>query len=172
MHRNTYLVVSILAVLAALVVGVNVGRKISSPNTNPVPTPTIASSPPTQPQPQTFTDSPCGFSVQYTNDFTLTENASGSAVLQNAGDKNKSIIMTCQRNIPRPALPAENIESLSIPTTGGATVSAKLYHDQSSQDGTPIDAVIFTHPTSKLDIFIAGYGDAFNSLIKTITITP
>ncbi len=30
MHRNTYLLVSILAVIAALVVGVNVGKKITT----------------------------------------------------------------------------------------------------------------------------------------------
>jgi hypothetical protein len=170
MHRNTYLVVSVLAVLAALVVGVNVGKKISPAPA--APTPAITNAPTPLPQLQTFTDTACGFSVTYENSYTLMENASGSAILNHAEDKTKSIVMTCQKDIPRPALSPENIETLSLLTPDGSSVSAKIYHNQSAKDGTPIDAVIFTHPTSNLDVFIAGYGEGFNTLIKTIRILP
>lgn len=174
MHRNTYLVVSALAVLAALIVGVNVGKKISPATPSGTPTPLAKPDPAPQdtPIPQTYTDVACGFSVQYGSDFTVMASATGSAILNNATDKNKSIVMTCQKAIPLPAITAGNTESLTINTINGASVSAKLYHDQSAQNGTPIDALIFTHPTNKLDVFIAGYGDAFNALIKTIQIIP
>jgi hypothetical protein len=176
MHRNTYILVGILAVLAALVVGVNVGRKIS-PATAPVtPTPQPTVDQPLAGTPtaslQTFTDSECGFSLMYGSAFTLMNNASGSAILNFANDKNKSVIMACQKDIPRPPLPANKIESLTLPTTTGASVSAKLYHDQSAQNGTPIDALIFTHPTSKLDVFVAGYGSDYDTVLKTIRIIP
>lgn len=170
MHKNTYIVVSILAVLAALVVGVNVGKKISP--TVPTPAPTITTAPSPTPKTQTFRDTACGFSVTYEDQYTLMENASGSAILTHASDQTKSIIMTCQKDIPRPALTPENIETFPIQTTDGASVSATLYHNQSAKDGTPVDALIFTHPTRTLDIFIAGYGDSFNKLIKTIEILP
>lgn len=172
MHRNTYLFVGILAVLAALVVGVNIGKKIApAPSVIPAggsaqPTVTAAAAP------QTYVDSVCGFSVQYGSGFSIQENASGSAVLTDPNDSGKSIVMTCQKDIPRPALTPDRIEQVTIRTTTGASVSAKIYHDSSSQNGTPMDAVIFTHPTSKLDIFLAGYGDASNSLLKTIQIIP
>lgn len=172
MHRNTYLVVGALAVLAALVVGVNVGKRMSPGSSQATPTPTIAVSLIPTPTLETYINTACGFSLQYTNDFSLMDSASGSAILNFANDKSKSIAMTCQKNIPRPAIPADKIDSLTIAASTGASVSAKLYHDQSSQDGTPLDAVIFTHPTRKLDIFIAGYGDAFNAIIKTIQIIP
>ena len=35
MHKNTYLLVSILAVVAALVIGVNIGRQVKVPKTMP-----------------------------------------------------------------------------------------------------------------------------------------
>jgi len=171
MHRNTYLVVSILAVLAALVVGVNVGKKINTTaEISSSPTPTAAPMP--EEKLSMFTDTACGLSLQYGAEFTLMDNASGSAILNNATDKIKSIAMTCQKEIPRPALAADKIESFTIPTTPGASVSAKLYHTEASKDGTLIDAVIFTHPTNKLDVFIAGYGEPFNAIIKTIQILP
>lgn len=172
MHRNTYLVVSILAVLAALVVGVNVGKKITpTAPTTPTPTPPITVTP-TPILLQTFVDTACGFSIQYGSEYSLMESATGSAILNFGSDQAKSIMMTCQKDIPRPALTANNIASLTLPTTTGASVSAKLYHDASQKDGTPIDAVIFTHPTNKLDVFIAGYGSAFNELLKTIQVIP
>lgn len=171
MHRNTYVVVSILAVLAALVVGVNVGKKISPAPTEPSPvTPTLAPSP--EPQFQTYVNTICGFSIQYGNEFSLSDNASGSAILATGDDQSTSIAMTCQKNIPRPPIPADKMESRTFTTTTGASTSATLYHDESAKDGTPMDALIFTHPTRKLDIFIAGYGTAFNALIKTIQILP
>ena len=173
MHRNTLLLVSILAVCSALLVGVNVGKQLQKPagqsplgGATPIPTLVINIAP------QTYRDIFCGFSIDYPAGFTILENASGSAILHNTADKTQSITLTCQKNIPRPALPADKIEALTIPTVTGASVSAKLYHDSSAKDGTLIDAVIFRHPTNGMDGFIAGYGDAFNAAIKTIQILP
>src|SRR5689334_13041045 len=154
MYRNTYLVVSVLAVLAALVVGVNIGKKLQSqPPTQkiaatPTPTPGIIMQP--------YEDTFCGFSVSYPSIFTVMENASGSAILNNTTDKTQSIVLTCQKNIPRPPLTPDKIESLTLATSTGASISAKLYHDASAKDGTPIDAIIFHHPKNGMDIFIAG----------------
>ena len=172
MHRNTYVVVSILAVLAALVVGVNVGRKITPlqvPET-PSPTPSLVVS--LSPAIQTFVNSSCGFTITYSDPYTLMDSASGSAVLNYPNDPTKSIVMACQKSIPRPAIAAENIETVFLPSKSGASVSASLYRNQSSKDGQPVDALVFTHPTKKTDVFFAGYGEAFNALIRTIIVTP
>lgn len=172
MHRNTYLVVGILAVLAALVVGVNVGKKLGPSTTAPTPSPATQATPtPLVATTTPYVDTACGFSISYPNQFSLMENATGSAILRNTNDQSQVILMTCQKDIPRPALPAGQIEPFSVPTATGATISGKLYHDQSSKDGTPIDALIFTHPTKKTDVFIAGYGTAFNALLKTVLVT-
>ncbi len=171
MHKNTYILVSILAVLAALVVGVNLGKKLSPsapPSAASTPKPSAVVTP--TPKLQTFTDTTCGFSVQYGDDFTLTDSGTGSAMLENTSDTNQSVVLACQKNIPRPALPANQMEKLTLETTTGTSISGTLYHDQSLQNGSPIDALMFTHPTSKLDVFIAGYGDAFNALLKTIQV--
>lgn len=111
----------------------------------------------------------CGFSFAYPANYTVLENASGSAILNNAADKTQSITLTCQKEIPRPALSEDKIESFPIPE---GSISATLYHETSPKDGTPIDAVIFRHPTNGMDGFVAGYGDAFNAAIKTLQILP
>jgi hypothetical protein len=170
MHRNTLLLVSILAVCAALLVGVNIGRRLTkqAPLATAVQTPT-----PTPGQSmQTYMDTYCGFSLTYPASFTILENASGSAILHNTADKTQSITLTCQKAIPRPALPADKIETLTIPTASGATIAATLYHDSSARDGTPIDEVIFKHPTKGMDGFVAGYGTTFNAAIQTLQILP
>lgn len=182
MHRNTYLLVIILTIVAALLVGVNIGKRLTkqtpagqsrrqealagSPlgGASPTPTPAITT--------QTYPDTYCGFSLSYPSSFTVLENASGSAILNSGADKTQSITLTCQKGIPRPSLSGDKIENVIISTTAGASVSAKLYHDSSAKDGTPIDAIIFRHPTNGMDAFIAGYGDAFNAAIKTIQILP
>lgn len=172
MHRNTYILVSMLAVLTALVVGVNLGKKLTPRDDSAKPTPTIAPSPTMEVALLPFTNNTCGFSVQYDPAFTLLDNASGGAVLSFSSDQSKSIVMTCQKDIPRPPIASGSTQILSLPSAIGASVTATLYHEQSAKDGSPIDAVIFTHPAKKTDIFISGYGDAFNALIKTIQVLP
>ncbi len=172
MHRNTYLLVIFLSLFAALLVGVNIGKSLQkqpaeqSPlsGATPTSTPSITI--------QTYTDTYCGFSLSYPSNFTVLENASGSAIFNNTADTTQSMTITCQRAIPRPPIPADKIETITIPTTSGSSVSAKLYHDSSAKDGTPIDVVIFRHPTNGMDDFVAGYGDSFNAAVKTLQILP
>lgn len=170
MHRNTYLLVIILAICAALLIGVNIGKRLqkqpagqssSLGGASPTPTPAVTT--------QTYVDSYCGFSLDYPAGYAVLENASGSAIFNNTTDKTQSITVTCQKGIPRPALPAGKIETFVL---SGSSISATLYHDSSAKDGTPIDAVIFRHPTNGMDGFVAGYGDAFNAAIKTLQILP
>ncbi len=167
MHKNTYLLVSILAVVAALVVGVNVGKKLSLA---PIPTPAPTAIPTPEQTTELFTSTLCGFSLEYPSTFTLMESASGSAIMNHPSDKNQSIVATCQKDISGIPLPPEKIELLVIPSATGATISAKLYHDASAKDGTAMDALLFTHPTNGLDIFIAGFGPAFDAAIKSLHI--
>ncbi len=155
MHRNTYLLVSVLAIIAALVIGVNIGRQVVQPST---PTPTPIVTPPqvaTRSAVKRYRNAFCNVAFDYPGDFTLIENASGSAAFTgpSAGD---GILLTCQKDIPRPAITQENIEDIRI-----GSVSAKLYNKQ---------ALIFRHPETKLDVFLAGTGEVFQNLLKTLTI--
>lgn len=164
MHRNTYLLVSVLAIIAALVIGVNIGRHVvQSPSSIPIPTVT----PPQEPTisaVKPYRNSFCKVAFNYPGTLTLLENASGSAAFtgQAAGD---GILLTCQKDIPRPAITEENIEDIRI-----GSIAAKLYHAQSEKDGSPIDSLIFHHPGTKLDVFLAGTGEVFQNLLKTLII--
>lgn len=156
MHRNTYLLVSVLAVIAALVIGINIGRQVATP---PSPTPTPIVTPPqeeviiskTKPYRNEF----CKVAFDYPDNFALLENASGSAAFSGPA-ADEGILLTCQKDIPRPEIAQENVEEIRI-----GTVAAKLYNNQS---------LIFRHPGTKLDVFLAGSGEIFQNLLKTLTI--
>jgi len=166
MHRNTYLLVTFLAIFAALVVGVNIGHKISAPQTT---APTNITPTPTQSVNLTYTNTFCNVSLQYPPSLSKLEDASGSAVLVDSKDTQQSILITCQKDIPLPAVPVNKTETISIEGSS-SPVSATMYHDTSSKDGTPLDELIFQVPHSTLDFYVAGYGNTFNQIIPSIKI--
>ena len=162
MQRNTFLFASLLAVVAALLFGFNIGRRFSSkPGTSVQPTPSLTPTP-GQLSLTEYSNSYCGISFSYPSGLTKLEATSG-AVFINPNQAQDSLAVTCQDEVPRPPLPAEKIEALTI-----ASVAATLYHDATGADGTPIDKLIFAHPTKGLDIFIAGFGDVFNTVIASL----
>jgi len=167
MHRNTYLLVTLLAVFAALLVGVNVGKKLGVQPGAVLPTPTASVNPPVSPTPKLalYSDPYCGISLNYPDSFTKLASATGGAMLVDTVNTKNSIAVACQEDIPRPALPAENIETVRI-----GTISGMLYHDTSPKDGTPIDSLIFTHPKTGLDVFLAGYGTIFTQILTTLNL--
>lgn len=172
MHRNTYLLVIILAIVAALLIGVNIGKNIfrSSAANFTERAPTIPTPTSLPVQFITYTNAACGFSFDYPNSFTKMDNASGSAVLIRP-DGTESITVTCQKDIPRKPLPPEKIETKTLYNESrSASVSAKLYHDTSARDGTPLDVLIFRNPKNGLDIFLAGTGTTLQKIIDSLTI--
>lgn len=167
MPRNTFLVVIALAVLAALVVGVNIGKRLSNAPSAPpsVTTPTLSPTP-TPIQPVTYTSNTCGVSFDYPADFIKQEaSESAGALITDPKDPKTMIVVACQKNIPRVPLPPERIETIRI-----ASISAKLYHDRSLKDGTPIDKLIFYNPKTKLDVFLAGLGPVFDAAVASLKI--
>ena len=176
MHRNTYLLVTFLAVFAALVVGVNLGRGFAgipanSPKVTPKPLPTVPAIPTITLN--TYTNTVCGFSFQYPNTLTKLETASGSALLVDGTTKAQSLAIACQKDIPRPPVPADKIETRMLMNAANtASISATLYHDASPKDGTPVDSLIFRIAGSGLDAFIAGYGETYDQMLTTVKLLP
>lgn len=166
MHRNTLLLIAFLAIIATFLIGINVARSLNPSLTNLPPVVPTSDPSPTQSHLQAST---CGLSYRYPNLFTAKESSPSGTVLMNTSDPFDTITITCQNEIPRIPLPSEKIEGVIIrAATGTASVSAKLYHDTSQRDGTPIDKLIFTHPKTKLDIFIAGFGKSFQEFLSTL----
>jgi hypothetical protein len=172
MHRNTFLVIAFLAICAALLIGINVGKSLTSSQNNsltisPSPAPTTSTS-----TLVTYNNSTCGVTFQYPNTLIKTENASGSAMFTDPSEQ-PAIVVTCQNDIPRPALDPSKIETLRIVNdTATSSVSAKLYHDTSAKDGTPVDVIIWRTPKTTLDTYVAGYGSTFNQIIQTLRLIP
>lgn len=170
MHRNTYLLVSLLAVIAALLIGVNLGRKftpatpsVSIPSTTPI---DLTAGQPVQTDVKPYRNSFCRVVFDYPAALVVLENASGSAAFT-AKNPDDGILMTCQKNIPKPTVSASSIEDIRIGTT-----AAKLYHTQLATDSASVDSLIFRHPGTTLDVFLAGTGESFRRLITSITLLP
>lgn len=171
MHKNTLLLVSLLAVFAALLVGFNLGKKFSPPSPAVFPTITQQSIPAASPSAslQLYTSTACGFSLEHPRTLTKFDSASGSAVLTDPNNAGDTIVITCQKNIPRSPLPPEKIETVGVWNANrSASISAKLYHDTSAKDGKPVDVLIFRHPKTGLDVFLAGTGESFREVISTL----
>lgn len=192
MAKTTILILFILAVIATLLFGINIGKKISSnqnvqpfdspstslgtstqgkPTTNPSPTLTLSpfitsttsANISVSKSLTTYTDKTCGFSFSYPGSFIKQQTVNEkSIIISDPNDENQAIAATCAQEIPKPPLPDNKIEQIILDK-----VTATLYHDTNAKDGTPRDEVIVKHPTTGLEIIIAGYGEIFDTALST-----
>lgn len=170
MYRNTYLLVSSLAVFAALLIGVNIGRRFqaaesgsASPSSFPETKQSVGTS---NAVTKSYVNAFCKIGFDYPETLTVLENASGSAAFSGK-NADEGILLTCQKNIPLPNVSLDAIEPIKV-----GSVAANLYHIQTASDGATMDSLIFRHPTTNLDVFLAGSGEVFRKLISSITLLP
>ncbi len=166
MHKNTLLFASFLAVIAALLVGFNIGRNMPEEKST-----TITPTPLTSPTPTIayLSYSTCGVSFEYPNSLTPMQSSSSGVILTNTTNPETSVVVICQDEIPRVPLSPDKMEPMVIrQASGSASTSATLYHDVSPKGDTSIDKLIFTHPSTKLDVFVAGFGPIFDRVITSL----
>lgn len=170
MPGNTYRLVSILAVIAAFLIGFNIGRSTGRVvrETGNVPqktTVTAAVTPTPSPIPDlTFDDTACRFTFDYPAVFSVEKDSSGSGSVTNKAG-NTVLLFACSKDIPRPALPKDKTETVKV-----ASIAATLYHETSPKDGSPLDIVIFRHPKTGSDIYIAGVDEGLRHTYSTVTV--
>lgn len=165
MPKNTFLLIALLAVVAALIIGVNIGKKFNPSAENTQPINPVSPSPSVTPTPELSQFRGCGISLFYPKSFSKLDIETGGAMLINTTDTKQSIAIACQKDIPRPALVAEKIEYVKI-----GSISATLYHDASEKDGALINKLIFKHPKTGQDIYISGLGETYSSAITSLTL--
>ncbi len=169
MHRNTLLFVSFLAVVAAFLVGTLVGRNLPQSTTITVAPASTPSAEPTKAvKLLKYSDQTCKLSLDYPNTLEVLESSNSGTIFTDPNNEKDTILVICQSDIPRLPLSPEKIESVILPAPKGATVSATLYHDASAKDGTPIDKLIFTHPTNGMDVLIAGFGTVYTQMLVSL----
>lgn len=189
MPKNTLYLLVFLAILASLLLGINIGKKIGvsqflaqnqptptprivQPTLTPTPTqsgptPTLIISPGNDLQVKSgqsvFTDKKCGFSLTFAGSYMNQKTVNNqSTIITNPDNAANAVVSTCQSEIPAPPLPPDKIEDIFLDG-----VAAKLYHDTSSADGSPRDEVIVTHPSNNLMIIVAGYGPTFQEAVSS-----
>ena len=184
MAKGTIKLFFSISIFATILFGINLGKKLVSnqlPTTNyqlptsilsPSPTPTIYIFPTISSSPSrtikkstgitTYTDGTCGFSFSYPGSFIKQKSTNQQAtIITDPDDPQAAIAATCAASIPRPPVTSDKIEAITMDK-----VAATLYHDQNS-DGTPRDEVIVKHPTSGMEIILAGYGSTFQQVLTT-----
>lgn len=189
MPGKTLILLFSLSLIATLLIGVNIGKRLGvsqylsqyQPPPTILPTITLSLTPtfifpsPTISLMQevkgtqvksgtsTYTDENCGFIISYLGSYLQSKSVNGqTTIITDPNNPGATVVTTCQQEIPAPPLPPDKIENITLDG-----VSARLYHDASSQDGSPRDEVIVKHPTLNHEIIIAGYGPTFSSIISS-----
>jgi hypothetical protein len=168
MPKNTYLLVSFLAVFAALVIGVNFGKIITrgsinqlnqiSPSISPTPTEIKVNL-------TNFENTKCGFTFSYPENLKKMEAADGNTIFIDAKNPDQSVLVFCQKIIPTPK--GKLIEKdIKI-----GSASAQVY-EESSDSGKLLTAynLLVTNPKNNMDILISGLGSAFETIVKSLVI--
>jgi len=184
MHKNTLVLIAVLASLASLLFGVSIGKKLERkqvsnltnlPTSNII-TPTSQFTFPTSISTSTeasqvvgissYTDDRCGFSLTYPSSFSVTKTAGNKGVIiADVANPNSVIAATCDTKLPRPPVSENKIEETSLDG-----IVATLYHDQ-SPDGSSRDEVIVKHPRNGLEIILAGFGPDFQNALSSFKFT-
>lgn len=163
MHRNTKVFIAVLAALAIFLAFVR-----THPPADPLSRMTPVTLPPTptvvRPATIDYVSDYCGIAVTRPLSVSVKELSSGSAVFTTKESSTASVL-ACEKQIPRPALVQSKIETVAI-----GSVSAKLYHDASSKDGTPVDILMFRHPDTGMDVLFSGFGPVYRAMLSTLTI--
>jgi len=162
MPKNTFILVVLLAIIASLLVGFNVGKKFNQTSATATMEITPTASP--TPEPITvrpYTNTSCSVSLSYPANMQVKE-STRSAVFSSATD---AVVLACQKDIPGIAISEDNKETVQI-----GSVSGTLYHTASPKDGTPINVFIITHPKTDMDILVSGIGSAFTTIIGSLTL--
>lgn len=176
MHRNTAVLTAFLAVFAVLVVIVNIARGTQNgkqqPKTQTTLIPTQSPHPTPSTRPETvYDDTECGVVISYPDFLKITESTVSGTIFSDPENPDNTVILACQFNIPRAPLSNADTEIVTVSSaTSPATTAATLYHDTTAQDGTPIDTLIFTHPTNGMDVLLSGFGEVYNQMRETLRI--
>ena len=185
MPKNTIAFLFLLSILATLLLGINIGKKLSPsiPSSNQPPQlsitqfPTFSITPttyisqdisisPNISEYSTYTDKVCQYSFTYPS-FFIRQAAENKKAIIFADPENleNSIAIVCSSSIPRPPVTEDKIEEIVIDD-----IPASLYHDQ-TKEGKPRDEVIVKHPTNNMEIIIAGYGTVFQNTLSSFRFT-
>lgn len=177
MAKGTIIFIFLLSLLATLLAGINIGKKLSSQpptgkqttiNLTPTIIPSLKPSPSSStsalPNGRTlYTNNACGYEVSYPSTWIKSEyDPKSVAFAVSQASASAKIAVICAAEVPRPPLLPEKIVDYKL-----GTVSAKIYHDTSPKDGSPLDELIAKMPDKNLDIYIAGFGPAFTAILSS-----
>lgn len=201
MAKGTIIFIFFLCILAALLVGINVGKKIpqqsnnlsfdkaqdkqpttnnSQPTLSPSPLPSNTPTPDTTTTPASPVISKpkiIGTSV-YRDESCGFQLSFPSGYLSQKTENEQSIIFT-NPDDPKDALiivcaktiPKPSVAAEKIEAVTMDKTAAILYHDL-NPDGTPRDEVIIKNPEKGMEIIIAGYGKTFNTALSSFRFIP
>ncbi len=188
MAKGTIFFLFFLAIIAVLLFGINIGKKLEKSQVSVMPSPTnyqlqTTNYPTTFPTlsfipnasnsavlingKYVYSNLNCGYEITYPQNWLRLDYDGRSIGLSNTSSSPSSnLAIICAPNIPKPALSADRINEYKI-----GTISAKLYHDASPKDGSPLDEIIAKIPDKNMEIFIAGFGPTLTEILSSFKFT-
>ncbi len=186
LHRNTFIVFLALAIIATLLLGINIGRKITSlssaqptvlsqtaatatPIATAQPTASANASPSATLGPevklQPYRNAGCGYSVDYPASWQFEEFDIFGTNLVNSANPSEKITIVCASDLQPPTDSSPTREILL------SAVPAVYFADQKAADNTVADAVFAPIPDTDKTIVIAGKGTVFNTALASFQFT-
>lgn len=168
MPKNTFLIVTLLAVFAALVIGVNLGKNIwPSPESGvPVQATPSPTAPAISPTPVAkslyYANDTCGISFLYPEYLTKMEASDGNSVFINSRNPKESLALICQNRIPKPT------GDLTTETITIGSQSATIYKESTPSAVNTEMKLILRNRKTGLDILISGAGEVFRLAVSTL----
>lgn len=177
MAKGTVLTLFFLSIIASILVGINIGKKIGNTDLVSVPTQIARKSLSPTPTPTSapkdlletiagktvYTNVTCGYQISFPPKWTKTNYDPRSVSIATAETQGSpKIAIVCAPEIPKPALVPNKIVDTKL-----GTASAKLYHDTSQKDGSPLDEVITRIPGKDMEIFVAGFGPTLQQILSS-----
>lgn len=158
------LVIIGLAILAAMVVGVNIGARNSPPVSN-----TPISPPPESPTPTplllSYSNPLCKVNFIYPDSYNKVDlDNNGGAVFAHKDSASGSLTFLCQKDLPKPK-ELDNAETIKF-----GSVSALILIPDATNSAQANGRLFLTHPVSKLIISISGTKEIFETVVDSLVI--
>lgn len=165
MARNTFLLIVSLGIIAAIVVGINIGRITLSPQTNVEITPTESLLPTPTPKLLIYDATTCPLRFQYSDIYTKVDLDTGGSTFINLEDTSDKLTLICQKNLEQP----KEFEDALEYNIGSS--SARLIQPVATTSGQTTGRLYINDTKTGMGIIISGSTPIFNQLLNSLQLT-
>lgn len=162
MARNTFFLIVVLGIIAAIVVGINIGRTNTPPQNEQEGT--LIDTPNATPTPNlvTYNATTCPVRFQYNDTYTEVDLDSGGSTFINLEDTKDKLTLICQKDLDQP----KEFDDALAYSIGSS--SARLIQPIASTSGQTVGRLYIKDEGSGMGIIVSGSRGIFNQFLDSL----